>query len=229
MPFTLRSSIWLALVLFLTPVLPVFATTAQPVAPPDAVEPQAFSGRILVEVQDDHKLVAAIDAYEGLALADGWLDRLLVFVSEVPLDPLTYDGFGMIRVEQRQATLILPEREQIFVLSLAGDPPAEKPASEHGTVRALNRGMALVTSHPGTRQTLSEAVASERTRQRVRPVIDRFFQQDPGGEEGGGETCSSSCSTSCTDGSSCQTSCTSTQCAECDCPASCYCRNRIGV
>lgn len=229
MLLALRKPYWLALLFTLIAFLPLSATTGQRLGSPDSTEPQVFSGRVLVEIQGDHKLVAAVDAYEGLSLADGWLDRVLVFVSQDPLEPLSYDGFGMVRVEERHATLILPEIEQILVLSLAGDPPVEKPVSEHGTVSALSQGVALVTSHPGQRQTLSEALAEERTRQRVRPVTERFFQQDPGGEEGGGETCSSSCSTTCTDGSSCQTSCTSSQCAECDCPASCYCRTRTGV
>lgn len=224
-----KKSIWLILGIFLILSLPLSATTSQRVGPPDITEPQAFSGRVLVEIQGDHKLVAAVDAYEGMSLADGWLDRLFVFVSEEPLEPLSYDGVGMLRVEERHATLVLPEHEQVLIFSLAGDPPVETPDAEDGTVRRLSQGLALMTAHPGTQQTLSEALAGEKTRQRVRPNLDRVFQKDPSNGEDGGETCKSSCSATCTDGSSCNVSCASDQCAECDCPASCYCRARTGV
>lgn len=219
----------LTLLFLLVPTLPLFATTGQRIGPPEIAEPQAYSGRLLVEVQDDHKLVVAVDAYEGMALADGWLDRLVVFVSEDALEPLRYDGFGLVRVEERHATLLLPGYDQVFVLSLAGDAPTELPIPERGTVRRLSRGLVLATHSPGTRQTLTEGLTEERTRQRIRPALDGIFQQDPGNGDPSGETCRSSCSANCTDGSSCSTSCNTSQCAECDCPASCYCRVRTGV
>lgn len=206
-----------------------------PAPRPGAPSTEVITAHILAETLDPHKLAVAIDRFDGLEAPDGRLDELLVFVSEEPLQSLSYEGFGVLRIEDRRATVVLSRSEQVLLLSLSNATPPTPPGADGRSEHLLSQGVALVRHVPAERQSLAEAIAAERTRKRViaaessemRRITARELNKDPNHDDGSGETCKTSCSTNCTDGSFCSVTCNENQCGECECPANCYCRTRL--
>lgn len=226
-----------AAILLLAPV----AASAEAPADPEPAPPTrggAVVAEVVVETLSAHKLAVAIDSYDGLEGPDDRLDELLVFMSETPLEPISEQGLGLLRIEGGRATVVLPRARLAFLLSLSDVASPAAPGSAEGfTQHVLDDGAALAIHRPAESQTLAEALAAEAPRRRAdlggtgagtrrRAAADWMPETKDDGSGSGGETCRSSCTNSCNDGSSCSTTCNATQCAECDCPASCYCRNR---
>ena len=181
---------------------------------------------MIVEAARD-RVVVALDRFDGLQRGDGFVDEVLTFEAGGEVDPLSYVGFGMLRVEEAGLVLVLPELQQTLKLTIQDRSFEEQHGPELVPTYELNNGQGLSVWSPGDLMTPGEALDYVISRNnKLRSSAGTIFQQDPNpGGEGG---CARSCNKVCRDGSQCSVTCPTNKCAECECPANCYCRTQVG-
>lgn len=186
---------------------------------------EVTQGEVTVEAVDDHVIVA-LDRFEGLHRGDGFVDEVLTFEAGEEVDLLSYTGFGMLRLEEAGAVLVLPAIQQTLQLTIR-DRELEAPGSPGlAPTYEYTNGQGLSVWSPGTPMTPVEALDFVSSQRKLRSSAATIFQQDPGTGDPGG--CARSCTKSCRDGSQCSVTCPTNKCAECDCPANCYCTTQPG-
>lgn len=190
--------------------------------------PRVETGEVLVDLVD-YRFLVALDRFDEFGAVDGLADEVITFVVSEDLEPLSYEGVGIVRIKADTVLVSLPELRLAYELTVAAGPDGT-PASENTALNVVrHRGLALYTWSPpdGEAEPLALAVANalERHQRAATDVTSRvapIFQQDP--SAGGTGSCKKACSADCYDGSKCSASCASGQCAKCTCvPAKCEC------
>lgn len=187
------------------------------------------TGYVHVEA-GDNRILVALDRFERGEPADGRTEKVYSYEAAEPVEPLSFDGFGVLRVDAEGLMITLPERGMVFELVLAGTAPElPRPEAVAGHVVRHRNGQELATFEPSPGEQLTPQQALERVRRQrgASPVLDATLNQDPshGGDDG---TCLKSCSIALPGGQECSVTCPGGSCAVCTVdPLSCSCQTAL--
>jgi|GEM_PF-5753860 hypothetical protein len=183
----------------------------------------AVFGDVLLEVMDN-KVVIGFDAFDDLIAGDGYMDLIVTFEATEAIDylePLRAPGFLQLR--DGSVELRLPTTRELLRFAANVDNADQEDGALVGLAlgwQAPPEGL-LVSLDAAVANAWDRLAAQERE---LRYRLDLAFDDSP--ENPGSGSCASSCSKNCNgDGGSCSVTCTGGKCAQCSCPANCYCSN----